>query len=75
LSNKYISLLCKKISAHFCHVKGLQSAFTGEKEGEWRIVAVLKIIDIPCHFSTFFLALTKAIDVAINNHPETYRGN
>jgi hypothetical protein len=52
----------------------LEAAFTGEKEGEWQTVAVLKIIDIPYHLSAFFLALTKGIDVGINNYPETYRG-
>jgi len=31
LSNKYISLLTEKISTHFCPVKGLQAALTGER--------------------------------------------
>jgi hypothetical protein len=52
----------------------LQAALTGEKEGERQTAAILKIIDIPYHLSASFLALTKAIDVAITSHPETYRG-
>jgi hypothetical protein len=74
LSNKYISLLTEKISTHFCPVKGLKAVLTGEKEGERQTAAVLKIIDIPYHLSASFLVLTKAIDVAITSHPETYRG-
>jgi hypothetical protein len=34
----------------------------------------VKTVEIYCHFSAFFLALTMGFDGAINTIPEKYRG-
>ena len=45
-----------------------------KKRRKDKLFWAIQIVDIPWHLSVFFLVLTQGFFVAINNHPERYRG-